>query len=397
MTPQRHPRHRGEPSRRRAAANLVTEILWATRWAVGLAVALVAVGGSAVSAQETVVIGGSGLPGIEVDLGAVDDLEGGSGRRLRLPGDASGATAAMVRRAPVVDIAALRIPAERLTARQRRPRTTAPAQARTAPREPAKPSQPAATAPPRPRQPADLLPAEVRSKPAPPPLPARATKAAAPPPQPATPPPPVAKAETEPPRVAAAAPSATKAVKVAPLPPSPSAQTTRKPAPPPPPARVRAAAPPSLPPSPPPSPSRAAPPPPPPKTTVAPPAVIPAPKPPSAVASLPVASLPAGGGLALRIEFSGASARVSRPAQERLERLVPAVIASDGRLQLKAYAGKTPETASTSRRLSLDRALTVRRLLIEQGVKSTRIDVRALGVADDRGPAERVDVVYIAR
>ena len=127
------------------------------------------------------------------------------------------------------------------------------------------------------------------------------------------------------------------------------------------------------------------------------PAVTPTAKPPGPVASLPAATLPAGGGVALRIEFSGASSRVSTQAQEGLARLAPAVIASDGRLQLKAYAGKTQETTSTARRLSLDRALTVRRLLIEQGVKSTRIDVRALGVADDRGPAERVDVVYIAR
>ena len=123
----------------------------------------------------------------------------------------------------------------------------------------------------------------------------------------------------------------------------------------------------------------------------------PTPKPPGPVASLPASTLPPVGGLALRIEFSGASSRVSAQAQEGLARIGAAVIASDGRLQLKAYAGKTRETASAARRLSLDRALTVRRLLIEQGVKSTRIDVRALGPADDPGPAERVDVVYIAR
>ena len=74
-----------------------------------------------------------------------------------------------------------------------------------------------------------------------------------------------------------------------------------------------------------------------------------------------------------------------------------AVIASDGRLQLKAYAGASGESVSTARRLSLSRALAVRAFLIEQDVRSTRIDVRALGVAADAGPPERVDLVYFER
>jgi len=45
------------------------------------------------------------------------------------------------------------------------------------------------------------------------------------------------------------------------------------------------------------------------------------------------------------------------------------------------------------RRLSLSRALAVRAFLIDQGVRSTRLDVRALGDKTGDGPADRVDIV----
>ena len=63
------------------------------------------------------------------------------------------------------------------------------------------------------------------------------------------------------------------------------------------------------------------------------------------------------------------------------------------RLQLRSYASDVNESASAARRLSLARALAVRSFLIEAGVNSTRIDVRALGAKNERGPADRVDLV----
>ena len=51
------------------------------------------------------------------------------------------------------------------------------------------------------------------------------------------------------------------------------------------------------------------------------------------------------------------------------------------------------DQASQARRLSLSRALTVRSYLISQGVRSTRIDVRALGARASDGPADRVDLL----
>ncbi|HXC56025.1 MAG TPA: hypothetical protein VNU97_12080 [Rhizomicrobium sp.] len=61
-------------------------------------------------------------------------------------------------------------------------------------------------------------------------------------------------------------------------------------------------------------------------------------------------------------------------------------------VQLEAYGGPRGDKSSDSRRLSLKRALVVRELLIEDGVPSEKIDVRAMGGADDNGAADRVDV-----
>ena len=115
------------------------------------------------------------------------------------------------------------------------------------------------------------------------------------------------------------------------------------------------------------------------------------------VASLQPADLPPVGETALQVRFDAGSSRLTAEAQQALQSLAHAVIVSDGRLQLKAYAGASGESISTARRLSLSRALAVRAFLIEQDVRSTRIDVRALGVAADTGPPERVDLVYLER
>ena len=62
------------------------------------------------------------------------------------------------------------------------------------------------------------------------------------------------------------------------------------------------------------------------------------------------------------------------------------------RVELDAYGGAPGDKSSDARRLSLKRALAVRQLLIDNGVPSNRIDVRAMGGIGDKGPADRVDV-----
>ncbi len=62
------------------------------------------------------------------------------------------------------------------------------------------------------------------------------------------------------------------------------------------------------------------------------------------------------------------------------------------RVLLDAYGGQPGDKSSDARRISLKRALVVRQLLIENGVPSGSIDVRAMGGTDDSGAPDRVDV-----
>lgn len=61
-------------------------------------------------------------------------------------------------------------------------------------------------------------------------------------------------------------------------------------------------------------------------------------------------------------------------------------------VQVTAFAAGAPEDPSTPRRLSLARALAARAVLINEGIASTRIYVRALGATGGDGPADRVDL-----
>ena len=62
------------------------------------------------------------------------------------------------------------------------------------------------------------------------------------------------------------------------------------------------------------------------------------------------------------------------------------------RLQLKGYAGSAKGSPSQARRVSLFRALSVRKYFIKQGIRSTRMDIRALGAKVKKGKPDRVDI-----
>jgi outer membrane protein OmpA-like peptidoglycan-associated protein len=61
-------------------------------------------------------------------------------------------------------------------------------------------------------------------------------------------------------------------------------------------------------------------------------------------------------------------------------------------VEIDAYGGPPGNKSSDARRLSLRRALAVRQMLIDGGIPSGRIIVRALGGVDDQGNPDRVDV-----
>ncbi len=69
-----------------------------------------------------------------------------------------------------------------------------------------------------------------------------------------------------------------------------------------------------------------------------------------------------------------------------------AMVSPNARVELQAFGGAKGDKSSDARRLSLKRALSIRQVLIDDGVSADRIDVRAMGGVDDTGPADRVDV-----
>lgn len=103
-------------------------------------------------------------------------------------------------------------------------------------------------------------------------------------------------------------------------------------------------------------------------------------------------------GVLVTLGFAAEEAELRPEAMAALDAVAIAMAAdANARVQLVAFAGTSSSGGSAARRLSLSRALAVRAFLIERGVRSTRIDVRALGAKSDGGPLERVDVVALPR
>jgi len=138
-------------------------------------------------------------------------------------------------------------------------------------------------------------------------------------------------------------------------------------------------------------------PPPPPSTTIEPKEVT------SAISAendkqTSTASLPAQNEAAIRVVFQSGRSKLPSSVETDLKKMAEDLRSHpDDRVQLQAYAGGEDLSASKARRLSLSRALAVRSYLIDQGVQSTRIDVRALGNKTTEEPFDRVDVEITPR
>jgi outer membrane protein OmpA-like peptidoglycan-associated protein len=97
----------------------------------------------------------------------------------------------------------------------------------------------------------------------------------------------------------------------------------------------------------------------------------------------------------LQIRFGLESSDLPSKAKPALDALVAKLKGDPNlRVQLHGYASGPTDSPSQARRLSLFRALSVRTHLMKSGVRSTRIDVRALGIKIDGGPKDRVDVLF---
>ena len=151
-----------------------------------------------------------------------------------------------------------------------------------------------------------------------------------------------------------------------------------------------------------------APAPPPPSIPSAPPAalslptiVVPAPTgKPTPPPPVPV-STSAGGGVTptsngVRVTFTPDRADLSPASVASIKTYIEGVPKSgDTTYNVVGYAAGPPSDPSTPRRLSLSRALAVRGVLMDEGVRSEHIYVRALGTAKPGGPSDRVDVTAL--
>ena len=98
----------------------------------------------------------------------------------------------------------------------------------------------------------------------------------------------------------------------------------------------------------------------------------------------------------MTVLFSPGSAALNTKASERIASVREKMEADRSlRLQLVAYATNTDDNPSRARRLSLSRALVVRSHLVEKGIKSTRMDIRALGNKSGETLGDRVDLVLL--
>ena len=160
------------------------------------------------------------------------------------------------------------------------------------------------------------------------------------------------------------------------------------------------------------SPASPKPPPPPPKVTTVPKSSAPLPltaiktpiksptpsKQKAAQMALSKANVVLKRGQQFRFNFANSSSEISEGAQTRLKSIAESLESDEKlRLQLLAYAGGEGQTLSQARRISLSRGLAIRSLLLERGIRSDRIDMRALGNKSDGGPPNRVDMIIKSR
>jgi hypothetical protein len=105
----------------------------------------------------------------------------------------------------------------------------------------------------------------------------------------------------------------------------------------------------------------------------------------------PAAPIPQGG---IRIVFPTEFNEVPGEANAALDDLAAQMVADESmRIEIKCYASGTEDTESKARRKSLQRCINIRQYLFKKDVRTTRMDVRALGLKSEGQPADRVDIV----
>lgn len=97
----------------------------------------------------------------------------------------------------------------------------------------------------------------------------------------------------------------------------------------------------------------------------------------------------------LTLEFDRTSENLNAAAQEKLKNIVAHMKTdAEAKLQVRAYATGEDGSKSAARSKSLTRATEVRSFLMDNGIKPTRVIVRALGQETDRKPLDRIDLTF---
>lgn len=124
------------------------------------------------------------------------------------------------------------------------------------------------------------------------------------------------------------------------------------------------------------------------------------PSPPSAPSSpVQLAAAASAGAAVNSVRFTAGATDLPSDAPPVLNKVAAKLLADDTlRVQLIAHATGNADQAMEARRVSLARAVAVRAYLIDKGVRSLRMDVRALGNrADDGQPGDQVDLLIVSQ
>jgi outer membrane protein OmpA-like peptidoglycan-associated protein len=99
------------------------------------------------------------------------------------------------------------------------------------------------------------------------------------------------------------------------------------------------------------------------------------------------------------LKFKAGATDLSNGPQPVLDAIANRLLANESlRVEIISHATGGADDAMEARRVSLARAVAVRAYLIEKGVRSLRIDVRALGNRADNGPAtDQVDLLVVSQ
>ena len=99
----------------------------------------------------------------------------------------------------------------------------------------------------------------------------------------------------------------------------------------------------------------------------------------------------------LSIEYKPGVTDVQKDHKEIIEAEILPKLRQDknSRLQILAYASASEEGQSSARRLSLARSMELRAYILEQDIRPSRIDIRALGDKTQEKPVDRVDLRFI--